>query len=121
MRTNAAIYNIGGEVEIQEDKTNRKYKDSVFVDLFYSDENALENELALFNALFDTNYTADEVDIKKFCVENTLYMNLRNDVSFNVGDRILVFGEHQSTINGNMPLRDLMYVGRAYEQHVPIE
>ena len=93
----------------------------MFVDLFYEDENALENELSLFNALFGTNYNAEDIEIKKIRVENTLYMNLRNDVSFNVGNKILVFSEHQSTINGNMPLRNLMYVGRAYEQLVPIE
>ncbi len=29
---------------------------------------------------------------------------------------MIVFGEHQTTINKNMPLRFLMYVGRAYEQ-----
>lgn len=29
---------------------------------------------------------------------------------------MLVFGEHQSTVNPNMPLRCLLYVGRAYEQ-----
>lgn len=31
---------------------------------------------------------------------------------------MLVFGEHQSTIDRNIPLRCLMYVGRAYEQLV---
>ena len=29
---------------------------------------------------------------------------------------MLVFGEHQSTVNPNMPLRCLLYLGRAYEQ-----
>ena len=102
------INDIGGGVKIQEEKTNKKYKDSVFIDLFYEDENALENELSLFNALFGTNYNAEDIEIKKIRVENTLYMNLRNDVSFNAGNKILVFSEHQSTINGNMPLRNLM-------------
>lgn len=103
------------------DKVNKKYKDSVFVDLFYEDETAKANELSLYNALFDTNYTLDDIEIEKIRVDNVVYMNLKNDVSFNVGNRVLVFSEHQSTINGNMPLRDLMYVGRAYEKIVPIE
>ena len=103
------------------EKANKKYKDSVFVDLFYEDEKAKENELSLYNALFGTNYTLEDVEIEKIRVENSLYMNLRNDVSFNVGSRILVFSEHQSKINGNMPLRDLMYAGRAYEQLVSIK
>lgn len=100
---------------------NREYKDSVFTDLFYEDERAKENELALFNALFDTNYTVDDIDIEKIRVENVIYMKLRNDVSFNVGNRILIFSEHQSTINGNMPLRDLLYVSRVYEELVPVK
>lgn len=38
------------------ENVNREYKDSVFTDLFYEDEKAKENELALFNALFDREY-----------------------------------------------------------------
>lgn len=102
-------------------KTNKKYKDSVFVDIFYEDEHSKENELSLYNALFDTNYTLDDVEIEKIRVDNVIYMNLRNDVSFNVGNKVLVFSEHQSTINGNMPLRDLLYVARVYEKIVPVE
>ncbi len=47
-----------------------------------------------------------------------LYKNFKNDISFEVEGRVLVLGEHQSTVNPNMPLRCLMYVGRAYEQLV---
>ena len=48
-------------------------------------------------------------------------MNFKNDISFDVGGKLIVFGEHQSTINENMPLRNLLYVGLAYEQLVPVE
>ena len=44
-----------------------------------------------------------------------------SDISFDVGGKLIVFGEHQSTINENMPLRNLLYIGRAYEQLVPVE
>lgn len=47
-----------------------------------------------------------------------LYKNFKNDISFEADGRVLVLGEHQSTVNPNMPLRCLMYVGRAYEQLV---
>lgn len=87
--------------------------------MFYEDESAKENELSLYNALFGTNYTLNEVEIQKIRVEDSLYMNLQNDASFNVDNRILVFSEHQSTINDNMPLRKLLYAGRIYEQLVP--
>ena len=53
-------------------------------------------------------------------VENIIYMNLQNDFSYEVDGKIIVIGEHQATINFNMPLRSLMYIGRIYEQLVPV-
>ena len=41
--------------------------------------------------------------------------------SFKTGDQVLVLGEHQSTLNNNMPLRELMYIGRVLEQLIPIK
>lgn len=46
-------------------------------------------------------------------------MTLRNDVAFQVDGKTMIFAEHQSTINENMPLRSFLYAGRAYEQLVP--
>ena len=96
---------------------NREHKDSLFVDLFYEDESAKKNLLSLYNALHDTAYQ-DESIIRKVRVGDVLYKNFKNDISFEVDGRVLVLGEHQSTVNPNMPLRCLMYVGRAYEQLV---
>lgn len=100
-------------------KVNRTYKNSLFIDLFYEDESAEENEIALYNALHEEPLP-EGTEIRKFRVENVLYMNFKNDISFDAGGKLIVFGEHQSTINENMPLRSLMYVGRAYEQMVPV-
>ncbi len=99
------------------EKENREYKDSLFVDLFYQDETAKKNLLSLYNALHDTNYK-DETIIRKVKIDDVLYKNFKNDISCEVNGQVLVFGEHMSTINRNMPLRCLMYVGRAYEQLV---
>ena len=98
-------------------KENREHKDSVFVDLFYEDETAEKNLLSLYNALHDTDYQNEEV-IHKLRIEKVLYKNFKNDISFEVNGTVLIFGEHQSTVNANMPLRCLMYAGRAYEQIV---
>lgn len=35
------------------EKENKEVKNSVFVDLFYADESAEENDIALFNAIHD--------------------------------------------------------------------
>lgn len=111
---------MGKKQDSNGDHANKKYKDSMFVDLFYEDEKAKENELSLYNALFGTDYKPGDVTIDQIRVEDIIYMKLKNDVSFNIQNRLLVFCEHQSTINENMPLRDLMYVGRVYEQLEPV-
>ena len=93
---------------------NRKYKDSVFVDLFSEDEKAKENFLSLYNALHNTELT-DIEQLKNIRLDQVLYMTFYNDVSYLVDNKIIVLAEHQSTINPNMPLRCLEYVSRLYE------
>lgn len=97
------------------EKENREYKDSLFVDLFYSDETAKKNLLSLYNALHDTDFQDDNL-IHKIKIEDVLYKNFKNDISFEINGSVIVFGEHQSTVSPNMPLRCLLYAGRAYEQ-----
>lgn len=101
-------------------KENKKYKDSVFVDIFYSDETAEKNLLSLYNALHNTELKNTE-PIRKIKVEDVLYMNFKNDLSAVINHEILELMEHQSTINPNMPLWMLLYLGRAYEQLVETE
>ena len=94
---------------------NRKYKDSVFVDLFSEDEKAKENFLSLYNALHGTHLDSS-TELKPLKLEQTMYTKLSNDVSCLIDNKIIVLAEHQSTINENMPLRCLQYVARLYEQ-----
>ena len=104
--------------ELMAGKENREIKNSVFVDLFYEDESAEANEIALFNAIHDEPLP-EGTKIRRFRVDNTIYMNFQNDISFDAGGKVIIFGEHQSTVNENMPLRSLLYIGRAYERLVP--
>ena len=94
--------------------SNRKYKDSVFVDLFSEDEKAKENFLSLYNALHGTKLTAT-AQLKNVRLDQVLYMTFYNDVSYLIDNKIIVLVEHQSTINPNMPLRCLEYISRLYE------
>ena len=94
---------------------NRKYKDSVFVDLFSEDEKAKENFLSLYNALHGTNLQMS-CPVENIRLDNVMYMNIINDVSCLVDNKIIILAEHQSTINENMPLRFLEYVARVYEK-----
>ena len=93
---------------------NRKYKDSVFVDLFSNDQTASSNFLSLYNALHGTNLDS-AVPLKALRLEQVMYMAFYNDVSYLVDNKMIVLVEHQSTINPNMPIRCLEYVVRLYE------
>ena len=63
-KSDVEIIETGERMKKNNEKANKKYKDSVFVDLFYEDEKAKENELSLYNALFGTNYTLEDVEIE---------------------------------------------------------
>ena len=49
-------------------------------------------------------------------LEDALFMGRLNDISFAIGEKQVVLIEHQATINPNMTLRFLMYIGRVYEK-----
>lgn len=92
--------------ECIEEKTSvvRNYKDSVFRMLFRDKRNLL----SLFNAINRTNYQNPE-DLEINTLENAIYMTVKNDISC-VLDLQMHLYEQQSTVNPNMPLRDLFYV-----------
>ena len=98
---------------------NRKYKDSVFTDLFGSDRDGKKNFLDLYNALSGNNYKLEEVSLERKIIEQSLYKTFNNDVSWEIDGKLIVLVEHQSTVNENMPLRCLEYVTRIYEGIVP--
>ena len=100
---------------------NRKYKDSVFTDLFGTDKTGKENFLALYNALSGNDFKLKEVSLERKVIEQALYKTFNNDVSWEINGKLIVLIEHQSTVNGNMPLRCLEYVTRIYEGIVPIK
>ena len=100
---------------MNEVKVQRNYKDSIFRMLFKDKENLL----SLYNALNKTDYT-DVEGLEITTLENAVYMNYKNDVSF-VFDFELMLYEHQSTINPNMPLRDLLYVTSILQKRTSTE
>ena len=99
-----------------QEKTNRNYKDSVFVDLFAHDVTAKENFISLYNALHGTNLDAKTTDVQPVMLERVLYMKYYNDVAMLIDGKIVILIEHQSTINKNMPFRFLEYIARIYEK-----
>jgi predicted transposase/invertase (TIGR01784 family) len=103
-------------MQIPQEKTNRNYKDSVFVDLFAHDITAKENFISLYNALHGTNLDAETTEIQPVMLERVLYMKYYNDIAMLIDGKIIILIEHQSTINKNMPFRFLEYIARIYEK-----
>lgn len=97
---------------MNEVKAQRNYKDTIFRMLFKDKENLL----SLYNALNKTDYTdVDELEITT--LENAVYMSYKNDVSFMFDYELMIY-EHQSTVNPNMPLRDLFYVASILQKRI---
>ena len=91
-------------------KENRNYKDTLFRMIFREPRELL----SLYNALNGTHYQ-NPADLEIVTLENAIYMNMKNDLACVVDCHLNLY-EHQSTVNPNMPLRDLLYVAREYEK-----
>jgi hypothetical protein len=92
-------------------EANKKFKDSLF-SLIFSDEDKIRE---LYGAISGEPVPPD-VPVKINTLEDALFMDRINDLSFTVGDRLVVLIEHQSTVNPNMALRLLIYMARVYEK-----
>ena len=82
---------------------NTKYKDSVFSFLF-SDPDSLRE---LYCALENVNIPSD-IPITINTLRNVLFMERINDISFDIGGKLVILIEHQSTINPNIAVRLFM-------------
>lgn len=94
---------------------NRKYKDRLFTFIFGNSENK-EWILSLYNAVNGSNYTNPD-DIILNTIDDVVYMGMKNDVSFLMGDMMNLY-EQQSTFNPNMPMRFLIYAGMLYSKYI---
>jgi predicted transposase/invertase (TIGR01784 family) len=90
---------------------NRKFKDSVFTMLF-SEPDLLRE---LYCALDGVSLPPD-APVSINTLEDVLFMEFINDISFEIDGKLVVLIEHQSTINQNIALRLLMYIARVYEK-----
>ena len=102
----------GTQVSEKIPAANRQYKDTVFRMLFSEKENLL----SLYNAVTGNAYQNAD-DLKIVTLENAIYMGMKNDLAFMLETNIYLY-EHQSTLNPNIPLRDLIYIGIEYQQYV---
>ena len=93
-------------------KLNTKYKDRLFRLIFHEKKELLE----LYNAVNESHYTnPDDLEIRT--IEDVVYMGMRNDLSFIIGDEMNLY-EHQSTFSPNLPLRGLFYFSSVYKAYI---
>ena len=90
-------------------KENREYKSDVFSMLMEDKAYALE----VYNALNGSDYT-DPEEVELVQLEKGVSLSIRNDASYII-DMNFNFYEHQSTYNGNMPLRSMIYFVNALD------
>ena len=91
----------------------RTYKDSLFRNMFNNKARLRKLYRALSGCDVDTR------DIEINTLRGTFFSDVKNDISFRVGDRFVILLEQQSTWNRNMPLRFLWYLARLYRNYVP--
>lgn len=72
--------------------------------------------LSLFNAVNGTQYDNPD-DLTITTLEGVLYLGMKNDVSCII-DMMMQLYEHQSTVNPNMPLRNLFYVSDLLQKYI---
>jgi len=95
---------------------NTKYKDSVF-SLLFSEPDLLRE---LYCALEGVALPSD-IPVTINTLQDVLFKDRVNDISFEIGGKLVILIEHQSTINPNMALRLLAYIARVYEKIVDIK
>ena len=90
----------------------RNYRDTLFR-MLYQDKKRL---LSLFNAVNDTHYDNPD-DFAITTLDGVLYLGMKNDISCII-DMMMQLYEHQSTVNPNMPLRNLFYVSDLLQKYI---
>ena len=89
-------------------------KDSVFTNLF-SDPKYL---LQLYKALHPEDLDATEENISNVTIQNILLDQSYNDLGFQVGTRLVVLVEAQSSWTVNIVLRSLMYLTQTWQKYI---
>jgi len=95
---------------------NRLFKNGVFTTLF-NDPDLLRE---LYCAIEGVNLSSD-VPVSINTLENVLFLDFNNDISFEIGGKLVILLEHQSTINPNIALRLLFYITRVLEKKIKSE
>ena len=90
---------------------NKQYRNSVFCSYF----NEPTRLLSLCNAILNTNYQdAGKLIINTF--DGMFFDDQKNDISCTIENHFLVFIEHQTSVNENMPFRCFSYAAELFNK-----
>jgi len=88
-------------------------KDSVFTSLFREPKYLLQ----LYQALHPEDCEATEDSIKNVTITNVLLDQYYNDVGFQIGGKIVILVEQQSSWSINIVVRCLLYLAQTYQEY----
>ena len=88
-------------------------KDSVFTSLFREPKYLLQ----LYQALHPEDHEATEDSIKNVTITNVLLDQYYNDVGFQIGEKVVILVEQQSSWSINIVVRCLLYLAQTYQEY----
>ena len=89
-------------------------KDSVFTDIFGTKKYLLQ----LYQVLHPEDRGTREDDLKNITIKNILVNGLYNDLGFQVGERVIILVESQSSWTMNIIVRALLYLAQTYQDYL---
>jgi len=93
---------------------NRKIKDSVFCTLFSIPEYTLD----MYRALHPEDTEVTEKDIDIITIQNILVSGMYNDLGLQVGNRLMILVEAQSTFTKKLAVRLFLYLAESLEKYI---
>ena len=108
------VKNISSDAEKKPEQV-AKYtaKDSVFTSLFREPKYLLQ----LYQALHPEDLEATEDSIKNVTITNVLLDQYYNDVGFQIGEKLIILVEQQSSWSINIVVRCLLYLAQTYQEY----
>ena len=95
-------------------KIRRAVKDSVFTTLFGETKYTLD----LYRSLHPEDTTTTEDDIKIITIKNILVTGMFNDLSFLIGQKLMIFAEAQSTFSVKLAIRLFLYYAESLREYI---
>ena len=108
------VKNVSADAEKKPEQV-AKYtaKDSVFTSLFREPKYLLQ----LYQALHPEDLEATEDSIKNVTITNVLLDQYYNDVGFQIGEKLIILVEQQSSWSINIVVRCLLYLAQTYQEY----